>query len=85
MKLKLTLQRPSGPEADIVVTADAGATVGDIAMVIDAVDPYRAKTGATGGPATLRSVGGSGFPHTVLEPSTAIADAPWAPGRRWRS
>ncbi len=39
MKLKLTLQRPTGPEADIVVTTDAAATVGEVAAVLAARDP----------------------------------------------
>ena len=34
MKLKLTLQRPTGPETDIVVTTDAAATVGEVAAAI---------------------------------------------------
>ena len=39
MKLKLTLQRRSGPKTDIVVTADAVATVGAIAQTITRLDP----------------------------------------------
>ncbi|HWR86563.1 MAG TPA: FtsK/SpoIIIE domain-containing protein [Rhodoglobus sp.] len=72
MKLKLTLQRPSGPEADIVVTTDAAATVGDIATAIASVDPHRSTTPS--GPGTIRIADASGA-QTVLEPTVAIGEA----------
>ncbi|WP_255372019.1 FHA domain-containing protein [Cellulosimicrobium sp. CUA-896] len=39
MRLKATLHRPEGTQDDIVVTADAGATIGEIAGTIARVDP----------------------------------------------
>ncbi len=75
MKLKLTLQRPTGPEADIVVTTDAAASVGDVAGAIATLDPFRSKTGAATGPSTLRVVDPSGGPHKLLEPDIALAEA----------
>ncbi|MES2170117.1 MAG: hypothetical protein V4479_05275, partial [Actinomycetota bacterium] len=58
MKLKLTLQRPSGPDADILVTTDASATVGEVALAIATVDPSRpAGMVAPQSAATLRVVG----------------------------
>ena len=38
MRLKLTLVRPSGSSSDIVVTADAAATISEIASTISRVD-----------------------------------------------
>ena len=74
MKLKLTLQRPSGPAADIVVTTDAAASVGEVAAAIAAVDPFRAKTGAVEvGPSTLRIVDPAGGAAKLLEPDVALA------------
>jgi S-DNA-T family DNA segregation ATPase FtsK/SpoIIIE len=76
LKLKLTLQRHSGPEADIVVTADAGATVGDVAAGIRGRDPYLAKLGAgTGGPVTLTVTDAGGTAPRVLDTDFAIAEA----------
>lgn len=73
MRLKLTLQRTNGPEADIVVTTDAAATVGDVAAAIASVDPYRAKLGTSSdAPATLRVMGEA---VAQLEPEVAVAEA----------
>ena len=81
MKLKLTLQRASGPEADIVVTTDAAASVGDVAGAIAAVDPFLAKS-VTGpsAPATLSVVGPTGGRPTLLEPEVALGEAALASG-----
>ena len=76
MKLKLTLQRPSGPATDIVVTTDAAATVGEVAAAIATLDPFRAKAGAPPlGPSTLRVVDPDGAGHKVLEADVALAEA----------
>ena len=79
MKLKLTLQRPSGPEADIVVITDAAASVGDVAAAIAARDPYVAKV-ATGPtvPVTLRIMEAGAA--TQLEPEQTIIETPLASG-----
>ena len=81
MKLKLTLQRPSGPEADIVVITDAAASVGDIAAAIGTVDPYSSKLGG-GVPegSTLRIVDPNGSGHKLLEPGLALGEASLASG-----
>ncbi|QDZ15025.1 FtsK/SpoIIIE domain-containing protein [Humibacter ginsenosidimutans] len=39
MRLKLTLNRPSGQPADIVVTADAAASISEIAAAVQRLDP----------------------------------------------
>ncbi|MGL4339161.1 MAG: FtsK/SpoIIIE domain-containing protein [Rhodoglobus sp.] len=79
MKLKLTLQRSSGPDADIVVTTDAAATVGEVAGAIVAVDPFRAKLAREGdevsGPARLRIIRPPGQGDTLLEPESPLAEA----------
>ena len=81
MKLKLTLKRPSGPEADIVVTTDAAATIADLAAAITAVDPYRPGTDAPpAAGATLRVMDAAGNGQRLLEPDLAVADAPIASG-----
>ena len=48
MKVKLTLQRRSGPKTDIIVTADAVATVGAIAQTITRLDPLSDEPTAEG-------------------------------------
>ena len=83
MKLKLTLQRPSGPEADIVVTTDATATVGEVAAAIAVRDPQRNPADAATGPnvpATLRVVTAGASGHLVLEPDLAVGEAPLGSG-----
>lgn len=42
MRLKLTLHRPVGEPADIVITTDSTATAGDVARHVAAADPTRA-------------------------------------------
>lgn len=42
MRLKLTLKRPSGVSDDIVVTADAAASISDVAATIARLDPKSA-------------------------------------------
>lgn len=57
MKLKLTLRRPYGDSVDIVVTADAGATVGEVARELRERDPLSGQTDVAAGdgsPLTLR-------------------------------
>ena len=39
MRIKLTLTRPSGSSADIVVTTDAAASIAEVASTIARVDP----------------------------------------------
>jgi len=79
MRLKLTLKRAGGPEADIVVTTDAAATVADIASTISKLDPYRVVASAPQG-ASLRILDAAGNPVQLLEPQVSIGDAPLANG-----
>jgi len=76
MRLKLTLARPSGRPDDIVVTADAAASISDIAATITRLDPERG-----GAPVpdpqslTLRAVlPGHGEP-LVLPPDAPVGEA----------
>ena len=81
MRLKLTLKRAGGPEADIVVTTDAAATVGDIAATIGRLDPFR--LGSNNDPvegASLRVLDSAGNPQQLIEPQVSIGDAPLANG-----
>ncbi|WP_245993133.1 FtsK/SpoIIIE domain-containing protein [Xylanimonas allomyrinae] len=52
MHLKATLHRSDGTTDDVVVTADAGATIGEIAQTIARVDPH----GSPGGPDAPRTL-----------------------------
>ncbi|MBC7591913.1 MAG: FHA domain-containing protein, partial [Salinibacterium sp.] len=73
MKLKLTLQRRSGPKTDIVVTADAVATVGAIAETITRLDPLSDESVSVG--RTLSIVHPAHGTTLVLDPGTHVADA----------
>lgn len=73
MKLKLTLRRPSGP-VDLTVTADATATVGDVARVLRMADPAGGDTAA--GALTLTAwdpFGASGA--RAMDAATTLADS----------
>lgn len=81
MKLKLTLKRASGPESDIVVTTDVGASVADVAAAIlqrDAITPGTVPEG--GG--TLQIVSTQAAHNTILEPASHISDAKIGSGTR---
>ncbi|NYF11326.1 S-DNA-T family DNA segregation ATPase FtsK/SpoIIIE [Leifsonia sp. AK011] len=73
MKLKLTLQRPSGPDTDVVITTDAAATVGEVASVLSTIGSQSSPQPATA--ATLRIVDPVGSAHAVLEPEVALGEA----------
>ena len=73
MKIKLTLQRAGGPSADIVVTTDASATVGDVASVIGMVDPLAPRAASTD--VTLQLVDAAGNGQKVLEPQIPLGEA----------
>src|SRR5262245_28683184 len=42
MRVKVTLRRPDTSHDDVVITADAGATIGEVASALARVDPRRA-------------------------------------------
>lgn len=79
MKLKLTLGRKTGPKADIVVTADASATIGALASTIAAVDPLIPDHGASSA-SSLRLVSSEGGRGRLLDPSLTVGDSPLASG-----
>ncbi|HEV2253451.1 MAG TPA: FtsK/SpoIIIE domain-containing protein [Streptosporangiaceae bacterium] len=68
MKLKITLERPQGA-ADLVLTAAADATVGDIATALTARDPD--VRGRSGGAVTLTVLDGQ---RVTLDPALPAAD-----------
>ncbi|SEB49506.1 DNA segregation ATPase FtsK/SpoIIIE, S-DNA-T family [Paramicrobacterium humi] len=80
MKLKLTLARSANPSADIVVTADATATVGDVARAIVDSDPLG--TGATlpTERLTLAVAPPGGASLVELDPALPIGEAPVGSG-----
>ena len=75
MKLKVTLRRPSGPEADIVVIADGAATLGELAAAIAAGDPL---AGTAHVPASTLRLGSATAP--ALDSTLTLADSPLASG-----
>jgi S-DNA-T family DNA segregation ATPase FtsK/SpoIIIE len=81
MRLKLSLQRPSGDERDIVVTADAAATVGEVAAAIEQRDPSRAagmQAGSSSATLVVRFPG-ENAPRTLAR-DTPLAEASVASG-----
>jgi S-DNA-T family DNA segregation ATPase FtsK/SpoIIIE len=76
MKIKITLERPAG-EVDLVLTADADATVGDVADALAARDPERAEPVPNGNTLAL-----TGADRVILDPGLALADSGIKPGAR---
>jgi len=76
MKIKITLERPAG-EVDLVLTADADATVGDVADALAARDPERPGTAATGNTLALTGAG-----RVILDPDLALTDSGIKSGAR---
>lgn len=71
MKLKLTLRRPSSP-VDVTVTADATATVADVARMLLVADPQNG--GAVPGPVTL-SVVTAGAASRTVDAEASLAES----------
>jgi S-DNA-T family DNA segregation ATPase FtsK/SpoIIIE len=81
MKLKLGLRRQSGSPVDIVVTADATATVGDVARTVAENDPTGSgQAQAHRGPLTLAVAPPTSTEPVVLAPDLLIGDAPIGSG-----
>ncbi|MFB2598751.1 FtsK/SpoIIIE domain-containing protein [Herbiconiux sp. P17] len=80
MRIKVTLARPGGSSTDLQLTADATASVADIADAIAAADPQQASGSATASAAagaprlTLQVTGTTGEPR-VLDPESNLLDA----------
>ena len=83
MKLKLTLKRASGPDADIVVTADAAARVADIASEIAIADPH-AHAALPDAEHTLEVMFPGDSRSRILPPDSPIAEASIASGAEVR-
>ncbi|MCK0118051.1 FHA domain-containing protein [Isoptericola sp. S6320L] len=60
MRVKVTLRRPDTTHDDVVITADAGATIGEVASTVARVDPAGARVAASGAPG-----GTDGRPRTL--------------------
>ena len=88
MKIKITLDRPQGA-TDLVLTAAADATVGDVAAALADRDPARRGPGAFGvsdggspglpGPVTLTMLDGQ---RVTLDPGLPLADSGITSGDR---
>ncbi|MEI2778232.1 MAG: FtsK/SpoIIIE domain-containing protein [Tetrasphaera sp.] len=75
MKLRVTLRRgASGPAVNIQVTADAMATVGDVATVLACADPLGAE-GTVGAHPTLRVRDRSAHGATAVSPSASLLES----------
>ncbi|TGJ95130.1 phosphopeptide-binding protein, partial [Actinotalea fermentans ATCC 43279 = JCM 9966 = DSM 3133] len=75
MRLKMTLVRHDGTSDDIVVTADAGSTVGDVARAIAVRDPRNMGSLVDVPPLTLRAQLPAQEQSVVLDPDVPIAEA----------
>jgi S-DNA-T family DNA segregation ATPase FtsK/SpoIIIE len=71
VKLKITLDRPQGP-VDLVLTAAADATVGDVAAALVTRDPGHRDRPGPAGPVTLTMLDGQ---RVVLDPGLPMADS----------
>ena len=76
MKIKITLERPAGA-IDLALTADADATVGDVADALAARDPERAAP--PGGASTLTVVDSA---RVTLDPELTLIDSGIKSGAR---
>lgn len=70
MKLKFTLQRPTGP-VDLEVTADGTSTVGDIARTLAVADP----TGDASDPGRVTIVAHESGGARTLDPERAVGES----------
>ncbi|MET0304527.1 MAG: FtsK/SpoIIIE domain-containing protein, partial [Microbacteriaceae bacterium] len=75
MKVKLAFRRESGDIVDIVVTADAMATVGDVAREIVTADPFSSAVPPRETQLTLAVAPPEETKSVSLDPATPIGDA----------
>ncbi len=80
MKLKLALRRTGAPDVDVVVTADATATVADLARALVESDPSGASRAAATSALTLAVAPPVAESLAPLEPQLLLADAPLGSG-----
>ena len=82
MKVRLTLVRPGGSTADVVVTAEPGSTIAEVAHRLGEADPQH--PAGTGTPASLtlrlhrNSEGIEGA--TILDPTAPLGESGLASG-----
>lgn len=81
MKIRLTLVRPGGSTADVVVTAEPGSTIAEVAHRLDEADPQH-PAGASAGPQTIRlhRHGASAEGATALDPTAPLGESGLASG-----
>ncbi|GAA1440188.1 FtsK/SpoIIIE domain-containing protein [Leifsonia poae] len=75
MRLKLTLSRASGPGDDIVVTADAAASISEVASTIRRLDPRTEAMTTDARALTLRAALPGQAEPLVLPPDAPIGEA----------
>ena len=80
MRLKLGLRRVSGGPVDIVITADATATVGDVAAAIAQNDPAASGLHVSTGALTLAVAPPTSNEPVVLPADSLIGDSPIGSG-----
>jgi len=82
MKIRLTLVRPGGSTADVVVTAEPGSSIAEVAHRLDEADPQHPAGAATSTPQTLRlhQRGTSTEGAAVLDPDAPIGESGLASG-----
>ena len=77
MQLKFILRRDDGSRAQVAVTADATATVADLALALAGGDPER-RTPRPPGNLTLKlehTAFGAGTPGGLLDPARSLIDS----------
>lgn len=72
MKLKFTLRRPGAPDADLLATVDAAATVGDLAGHLLLADPRGRGSARPGDRPTLHLLGAR---DRTLDPALKLAES----------
>lgn len=75
MRLKLTLARSAGSTDDIVVTADAAASISEVAATIARIDPKRTGPAGDGGALTLRAQLPGQAEPLILPPDAPVGEA----------
>ena len=75
MRTRLTLRRPSGETADVVVTTDVGASVGDVADALARAEAASGRQLAPTADQTLRLTPPEGGPWHALERAAGLAEA----------
>ncbi|HWU47598.1 MAG TPA: FtsK/SpoIIIE domain-containing protein [Humibacter sp.] len=75
MRLKLTLNRTSGISDDIVVTADAGAAISEVAAAIHRLDPQQPGSALEPGAMTIAATLPGQTEALVLPPEAPIGEA----------